>query len=125
MQKTVENIECIMDRVNYIHHASEGDLFPSIDGEALTDATTFAEDFLKRPANLAPYSFEIMMSMLQNMSAEDSDTGELSAVCPDTIAQDAVDRLPDEGFSDQKLNEIYDAVFNLASVLVKKPEQYL
>lgn len=50
---------------------------------------------------------------------------ELNAGSPDTIAEVVFESFPSSMLTDQKQNEIYDAVHNLASVLVKDIGKYL
>lgn len=123
--KRFENLEYIMNVVDDLFDASNGDVFPGISKEELNEVMQLVEERLLKPAKNAPLANKVTSMMIYSMSGTEETTGNISAAAPDFIQQTVSDIIYDETNDEQLADKISEAAFELASSLVKEPGQYL
>lgn len=114
----IDKLEYCFNFLNDIYDATEGQCMAEITADDLRSVNTLVKHTIVLPAKNAPLSFLVLSTMLQEMSYDDD-----TASCPDSIAEVVIEQLSD-GMTAHAMEDIYDAVHNLASILVKDVGQY-
>jgi hypothetical protein len=122
MKEQTDRIKYVFEVVHDLHDASGGDVFPGLDKSELDESSTFVNDYLVRPAEQCPMSAVVLTTMLSRMAIDD-ESRLIPADDPEEIAQHVVDALPDDT-DDAYVNQLYDAVQQLAFILTESYGRY-